>query len=48
VLYSGPPAGLAERRIATRAYLFAEHASQTRTSRKAGIGYAWKALPATT
>ncbi|MBM6442264.1 MULTISPECIES: excinuclease ABC subunit UvrA [Pseudomonas] len=36
VLYSGPPAGLADvAESQTRAYLFAEHASQTRTSRKA-------------
>ena len=37
VLYSGPPAGLADvAESQTRAYLFAEHASQVRTSRKAG------------
>jgi len=36
VLYSGPPAGLAEvAESQTRAYLFAEQASQVRTSRKA-------------
>ena len=37
VLYSGPPAGLAEvAESQTRAYLFAEQASHARTSRKAG------------